>query len=124
MKKHKLRQLTSRSIWFPLTLLAVFVLETVLGNTPLPQLLLILFAFVLVSAIAIFSSMLFSQDILDLTDKVEHLRGGIEELYKARTLLVSNDALKDIERQAQKIRIVSPDLYDDRHIFYDNLSCG
>jgi hypothetical protein len=121
MKKDKFQRIFLKSLWFPLVILAVFILETVLGNIPLSRLILILGSVVVVSVISIFISFAFSQDIIDLTNRTEQLQKGLDELYKHQAIMVSDQALIDIESRAKKIRIISPDLYDDQHTFYETV---
>jgi len=110
-----------RSLWFLLILIAVFTLEKVLGDVASSRLLLILAAIVLVSIVSVFIGFTVSRDILNMADRAEYLQHGLEELQKHQTIFVSNDMLKKIEHGAYKIRIVSPDLYDDQHMFYETV---
>lgn len=121
MEKLTSPQTIIRSLWFLLILIAVFFLESVLGNIPSSRLLLVLGAIVVVSIVSVFVSFTFSQDILGIADRAEYLQHGLEELQKHQTMFISNDMLKKIEYGARRIRIVSPDLYDDQHLFYETI---
>ncbi len=110
------------AVGYSLILVAVFITVYLLGQVPAQRLFPILGAIALISTISVLISFIFLRKATDLTETAERLRHGLKELQRMRAICVSNQELKQYyESEASKIRVISPDLYDDFNIFYETI---
>lgn len=109
-------------IGYALILLAVFVTAYLLQQVPNERLLLILGAVALVSITSVLISFIFLGKTVNLTETADRLQQGLKELHEIRAIAISDEDLKNhYESEASKIRIISPDLYDDIELFYETI---
>jgi len=103
-------------------LLVVFATLYFLQQVPSDRLLPILGTVALVSIASVLIGFLFLGKTARLTETANRLLRGLKELETTRAILVTNQDLKTYyESEAKKIRIISPDLYDDFDIFYETI---
>jgi len=104
-----------------LILIAILALEIVVGLVPVKNLLVVLLSVsVTVVIVAIVGYLIFDY-LFNLTAGARGLVASINELFRKEGMFISNETLKGYEEKANKIRVISPDLYDDRNLFYTTI---